>query len=91
MATLGSSITLNCPMCGEPITLQVEATKMIHTKITPGSDVVTMRASLRLTFPELDNVDLIPADHFACFTVSDADRAAILEYEANAPRDPEDT
>jgi hypothetical protein len=76
------SVTVTCPVCGDPLTLKVEARKVVHARVDPDEDAVTMTARLHVELPDFDDPTTFPDGHVQCFTVADEDRAAILAFES---------
>lgn len=79
--TMGSA-TVDCPVCGEPLVIKLEARKVIYSRVSPQDNSVTMTASVHVTLPDFEDPDTYPVDHVDCFTVTDEDRAQIAAFEA---------
>jgi hypothetical protein len=82
------SVTVTCPVCKRPLTLKIEARRVIHSTI--GQHETRMTAKLHVELPDFDDLSTYPEGHEPCFSVSKQERTDIAAYEAAAPRDPED-
>ncbi len=77
------SVTVKCPVCGQDLTVGLEARKVIHTSVDPTDpdSVAKMTGRLHVVLPDFDDPSTYPVGHDECFTVTDEDRAAIAELE----------